>query len=137
MRSIIIKGREYEVAILNRENIMDSLTEFEKDYVACMLFADLPKKHHLMFSFNDLAPCALAQCKEDCKAFQEKAGDLILDSDLHPGHDFWLTRMGHGAGFWDGNYKPKKRGEKLTKIAEEFNGELSPYVGKNDLIYIF
>jgi hypothetical protein len=32
-------------------------------------------------------------------------------------HDFFLTRNGHGAGFWDGDYK---NGEKLTEIAKSF-----------------
>lgn len=48
------------------------------------------------------------------------------------GHDFWLTRNHHGAGFWDGDYDvidddgnvDKSLGEKLTARAEKF-GELT------------
>jgi hypothetical protein len=33
------------------------------------------------------------------------------------GHDFWLTRNGTGAGFWDGDWF---EGEKLTEAAKAF-----------------
>lgn len=32
------------------------------------------------------------------------------------GHDFWLTRNGHGVGFWDRGHGPI--GDKLTKYCE-------------------
>lgn len=47
------------------------------------------------------------------------------------GHDFWLTRNGHGAGFWDrglGDF-----GEHLTKWAKTF-GEVSLFVNDNNEI---
>lgn len=34
------------------------------------------------------------------------------------GHDFWLTRNGHGAGFWDRGHG--ELGETLTKWAKTF-----------------
>jgi hypothetical protein len=49
------------------------------------------------------------------------------------GHDFWLTRNGHGAGFWDGEWY-KEVGERLTKASKAF-GEVNIYVGDGDLIY--
>jgi hypothetical protein len=50
------------------------------------------------------------------------------------GHDFWLTRNGHGAGFWDGDW-PEPLATVLTDAAHAF-GELSPYVGDDGLIYL-
>ena len=44
-----------------------------------------------------------------------KIGDL---TDL-AGHDFWLTRNGHGAGFWDGDY-PESEETILTDAARTF-----------------
>lgn len=35
------------------------------------------------------------------------------------GHDFWLTRNHHGAGFWDGDY-PEPEGTELTKLSHSF-----------------
>ena len=36
------------------------------------------------------------------------------------GHDFWLTRNHHGAGFWDRGLG--ERGDRLTKAAQAYGG---------------
>jgi hypothetical protein len=49
------------------------------------------------------------------------------------GHDFWLTRNGHGAGFWDrgiGDY-----GDALTEHAHSF-GASDVYVGDDGRLYV-
>lgn len=49
---------------------------------------------------------AYARAEKDCREFQEKAAELLglaheRDYDEEQaGHDFWLTRNGHGTGFW-------------------------------------
>ena len=52
--------------------------------------------------------------------------------------DFWLTRNGHGRGFWDrapsDDPEYTEVGEKLTLIAESFRN-VDPYVGDDGLIY--
>ena len=56
----------------------------------------------------------------DCTKFIELLRDAVLPDDVdfdnlydaaeslqgneRIGHNFWLTRSGHGAGFWDGDY---------------------------------
>jgi hypothetical protein len=42
------------------------------------------------------------------------------------GHDFWLTRNGHGAGFWDGDW-PEEVGKRLTEASKKY-GEVYLYV---------
>ena len=56
--------------------------------------------------------------------------------DEHIAHDFWLTRNGHGAGFWDGDYKCEDQdlGDILTAIAQTF-AEVNLYIGDDGLIY--
>ncbi len=52
-------------------------------------------------------------------------------------HDFWLTRNGQGAGFWDGDYDEDFNdnfGQKLTDVAKEF-GSVELYVGDDGVIY--
>lgn len=49
------------------------------------------------------------------------------------GHDFWLTRAGHGAGFWDGDL-PEELGARLTE-ASKTAGNCEPYIGDDGLIY--
>jgi hypothetical protein len=48
------------------------------------------------------------------------------------GHDFWLTRVGHGAGFWDGDWP--KNGDALTEICKKYK-EIDLYVGDDGKIY--
>ncbi len=78
----------------------------------------------------------------DCKKFLDKAWPLLEDGPDsirgYPvmeaaGHDFWLTRNGHGAGFWDGDW-PKELGKKLTDISKKF-GETNLIVGDDGKIY--
>ncbi len=48
------------------------------------------------------------------------------------GHDFWLTRNGHGAGFWDRGLKDL--GDRLSNAAEVY-GSVYLYVGDDGEIY--
>jgi len=48
------------------------------------------------------------------------------------GHDFWLTRQGHGAGFWDGGWQ--NYGELLTSLSKAY-GALELYEGEDGLIH--
>ena len=92
------------------------------------------------YSIEDLAPRTIETMTEDCRNFQDDNEDLLdrayestgRDSSL-AGHEFWLTRNGHGAGFWDGNWDDF--GDELTKISEAFGGE-ELYVGDDGKIYV-
>lgn len=82
---------------------------------------------------GDIAPETLARMVEDCKAFQrDNAGDIAGDPE-RAGHDFWLTRNGHGAGFWDGDW-PGEAGERLTAASHAY-GSHELYVGDDGLIH--
>jgi hypothetical protein len=52
------------------------------------------------------------------------------------GHDLWLTRNGHGAGFWDDPeyYGGEKNVKILTDKAHEL-GEINLYKGDDGLLY--
>lgn len=70
------------------------------------------------------------QSVEECREFLGKAGplieaaittgDMMYWADWGPwglaGHDFWLTRNHHGAGFWDGGW-PEPYATQLTELA--------------------
>lgn len=59
--------------------------------------------------FSDLAPATLAAIIEDCADWQLANGDDLSEAYQmltaydaeRAGTDYWLTRNGHGAGFWD------------------------------------
>lgn len=60
------------------------------------------------YSVDDLSPVLAADMREDFDGFMEaNAPDIAIFcdrlgfDDTQVAHDFWLTREGHGAGFWD------------------------------------
>jgi hypothetical protein len=87
----------------------------------------------------DFAPEALKQAADECATFQARhANDLIEASEKysrpleHSGHDFWLTRQGHGTGFWDRGMGDV--GQRLTEGAKDF-GYSGFYLGDDGLTY--
>jgi hypothetical protein len=88
------------------------------------------------FGFEDFTPESVAMACLDCDAFRERMyeeglTDLAAEykQESRHGHDFWLTRNGHGAGFWDGDYGDYV-GDRLTDICREF-GECGVLVGED------
>jgi hypothetical protein len=86
---------------------------------------------------NELAHETRVQIEKDCADFVQRIQDLPQIEDYTPdqiGHDFWLTRNGHGSGFWDGDYS-EPLGQELTDIAHSF-GEVYLYRGDDNLLYL-
>jgi hypothetical protein len=77
---------------------------------------------------HNLTRASLAAIVADCAAFRERAGALLDGADPErAGVDFWLTREGHGTGFWDrlpDTYPNDPEGEALTALAKQF-GEVT------------
>ena len=59
---------------------------------------------------------SLRQAGEDCSCFLADHASIIGGRLPQAGHDFWLTRNRHGAGFWDGDW-PAEHGRILTDAA--------------------
>ncbi len=70
-----------------------------------------------LYEFHDTLLCLHQQCKYD----QGKAG-----------HDLWLTRCGHGTGFWDRDLH--ETGEKFTAMAKKM-GNLDLLKGDDGELY--
>ena len=130
---------------------MDTFTEA---YIECALWAsgtyidchgkacDDDGEEAEYFNFDDmdadLTEEALATMGADCRDFQAaNAADLEEycqhRSVAHAGHDFWLTRNGHGAGFWDRGLGDL--GERLT-VASKPYGSCDLYLGDDGKIYL-
>ena len=107
---------------------------FFEAYLECALWSSTEEEEPLdkNHDVDDIAVEASASMRADCDAFYS-ANVADLDDDSQGGHDFWLTRNGHGAGFWDRGLG--ERGERLARAARKF-GETSLYVGDDGKIYV-
>ncbi len=93
----------------------------------------------------DLSDETRADIEADCRSFWRRVGCYVVShvcEDVGAGHggpvamagyDFWLTRNGHGAGFWDGDW-PDVYSDLLTEKAEIY-GFFEIYLGDDGLIH--
>jgi hypothetical protein len=119
------------------------LDTFTQAYVEAMFWTECNSDNDELedMTFDDLAPETLAQIVRDCEAFQ-RDHETLLDkafarSDSYDessaGHDYWLTRNHHGAGFWDRGLGAI--GNDLTEMAHR-DGETGLYLGDDGLLYL-
>ena len=88
------------------------LDEFTNAYLECALWSTNDESTPSggcplddNYSIEDIDPEMIATAVADCERFQRDHAALLEGQDLsRAGHDFWLTRNGHGAGFWDGDW---------------------------------
>lgn len=84
----------------------------------------------------ELADETVAKFRKDCEAFLDFEDAQSLEfggwNAAQAGHDFWLTRNSHGAGFWDRGRG--EHGDILTALAKTF-GTCDLYVGDDGKVY--
>lgn len=119
------------------------ITEVVKHYLICALWSSNDESDESggepmdsNYDLDDIHPTAYATATEDCTSFLMMVSEAKIDTSWwtseQMGHDFWLTRCHHGAGFWDRGQGAA--GDALTKIAHTFSdGDL--YVGDDGLVY--
>jgi hypothetical protein len=104
--------------------------KFIRAYLECAAWCGVPEEDRNggEFHADDFHAEAEAQATEDCRAFLGSVPDSLLEqwSAEQAGHDFWMTRNRHGAGFWDRGHGAA--GAELTKLAHSA-GERGVYVG--------
>jgi len=122
------------------------MDKFTEAYIECALWSsmdDLDEPLDKNYGPDDIAPEALARIEADCTKFQEE-NKVALSCYEHPlysadalgGHDFWLSRNGHGSGFFDRTDRlPKEVCDRLQEAACKFR-ECDLYVGDDGLIYL-
>lgn len=89
------------------------------------------------FDQTDLSTDALIDMRKDCEDFiagatsdledyierletQGLGAHAVESGAAYAGHDFWLTRNGHGAGFWDRGIGDL--GDRLTAMSKPYGG---------------
>ena len=120
--------------------VTDGATEMVQHYLACVYFTDTGEDEQPPVDAL-LSDSAQWEALRDCTAFLQacEAQNLLapyLAAVPNPweqmGHDFWLTRNRHGAGFWDRGLGDL--GDKLSEIARHA-GQIDVYQGDDGLIY--
>lgn len=86
------------------------------------------------YNWTHLAPEALDKMVADCARFQAEQ-DLAGYPVSRAGHDLWLTRNHHGAGYWTNDYGTEEQCDKLTAAAHAM-GSQDLYVGDDGKIYL-
>lgn len=115
---------------------------FIKAYIAAIYFTDTGVEDQPETDVM-LAPETLQLIKKDCRDFIALAGNMLVEacnrvgySAGHAGHDFWLTRNGHGAGFWcRDELAAGHLGANLSSVVDSFNS-ISLYTGDDGLAYL-
>lgn len=116
------------------ESCQGTATAFHSDPSSCHGDdCDSSLSHDLKFSHEDLSADAARDMEADVEGFiksclEERPDCFDRMDDDQIGHDFWLTRNGHGAGFWDRGLG--ELGDFLTKMSKPF-GEAHLYVNNN------
>lgn len=119
---------------------------FTRAYLECALWSSTDNADDTggspldeSFGVEDIAAETLLEAKRDCEDFQEAQRDLLDQayeqygySEASAGHDFWLTRNGHGAGFWDRGLG--EVGEQLTQASHAY-GSVELYVGDDGKVH--
>lgn len=96
-------------------------------YMECAVWASIwgedgKSLDQMGYTVDSLSPDAKSTMRKDVMAFLGDCTAAGLDlSDIPAdqiGHDFWLTRNGHGAGFWDRGLG--ELGDKLTALCKPY-----------------
>lgn len=107
-------------------------------YVTCALWSSVDDQDEPLdadHAIDDIAPATLAQMRADVAGFVASNANTLAQAGLDDGqigHDFWLTRNHHGAGFWDRGLG--ELGDSLAKAANNC-GSVDLYVGDDGKVY--
>lgn len=126
---------------------------FLRAYIECALWSSTDNSREdggdpldANYGEDGIAEATHAQMKKDCDDFIDANEELLNKAhnvgsysfcgqysvSEMAGHDFWLTRNGHGAGFWDRGLGIV--GEQLSNAARVY-GSVDLYVGDDELIH--
>jgi hypothetical protein len=124
-----------------RPNVKTYLLDFTDSYLATAQWVTCDSGE----GARGFTKLAIKEARIDCEAFIVKVIAEFTPDEAHKilsyagndvkrisGHDFYLTRNHHGAGFWDSaiyNELANNGCERLTKLSESC-GEASAYIGR-------
>lgn len=110
-------------------------------YITCALWASIDDDGDPFdrnYEAGDIHKEAVKRMRQEVEDFVREQKDLInLLPDSYGldqlGHDFFLTRNGHGAGFWDRGLGPV--GDALTEACKAC-GSQDLYLGDDEFLWV-
>ena len=114
------------------------LDTFTEAYVECAFFVGVISEDGVdanhTYNISHLSQETIDAILLDCKEFQERNAELMTGLDaVQCGHDFFLTRNRHGAGFWDRGYDDKI--SRPLTVDSHSQGGFNLYVGDDGKLY--
>lgn len=132
-----VRERAVSEVSFSKENPEHELSAFQNAYIEAALWSSTDDNGDPLdsnYHSGDLAEETITKVKADCEKFLTENFADLMSKDIEQGaHDFWLTRNGHGCGFWDGDW-PKPQATRLTEASKKI-GQVDWYVGDDGKIY--
>lgn len=131
---------EYHIDTSLDQDRWNRLDAFTKGYIEAAYWTECNSDNEELenATFADLSQTALVDIIAECEAFQKDNVAALAQyyeagrDEAHAGHDFWLTRNRHGAGFWDRGMGAV--GITLTNAAHAY-GEANLYMGDDEMVH--
>ena len=137
---------------------MNRLNKFTTAYIACALWCGMydaengigPGHYNNSLTESDISETTLRVMREDCTRFFSDIETLLpYGTEEQAGHGFWLTRNGHGAGFWCRDvsvYGSEEIRDNLNVLCKNFRtipeagmvyrwGDFELYIGDDGKVY--
>ena len=113
-----------------------NIEEMLQSYLVCALWSSTGDDDEPLDSthgVNDIAPESVESARIACMWFVDRMLPWLGDWDAgQAGHDLWLTRNGHGTGFWD---RGREHGKRLSDFAHSM-GKSDAYIGDDGKVYL-
>lgn len=109
----------------------DSLHPFIKGYFQAAIFTELPdrmsrpgdirERFDFAAAWNSMTRRDQIELIKYCDDFREANAENLTDyPDEDAGQDFWLTRNGHGCGFWENDHGTPEQCKALAEAARVY-----------------
>lgn len=118
--------------------------EFLHGYMECALWSSSDEQENPLddnYSYQDISAELRVKMEHDCARFVkdnhetlERFTDLTGRDFASHGHDLWLTRNGHGAGYWDRYLEVDGRQRAITKIVGDELSERARELGAFEIM---
>jgi hypothetical protein len=121
-------------------DLEEAVEEFLASYIETALWSSMDESNpeggdpmDANYGSEDIHPDTLKEMEKDSRDFLQTNWRDIDGKFSLAGHDFWLTRNHHGAGFWDGDW-PKEIGRRLTEASHPYGG-FNLEIGDDNLVH--